>query len=219
MVLETYEGIALGVPEAQFRSRLRNAVGRLLLHGRIKQHDAEAFRKFINDPVAITPAADRALVAMRERYDGFPKQAELKRYMAGAPYPKVDDGMENDGFMAVLNGLVGARTGTIYECTNPESGFARGQVWRHLDKVAKALRQGFDIPIGIDEPAHYMLLTNVKGRKPNRSFLVTDPYSARTAWVHEKDFVNGTFANDVFELCESGQRGFVDGIFLPRDLA
>ena len=106
--------------------------------------------------------------------------------------------------------------GTRYIQTDPEWGFGRGQAKKYIDQVAKALRAGYDVPFGTAEPGHYMLLTAVKGRGANRSFLVSDPEGGRTRWVSEKRFLNGRFLSDEFELCWKQQRGYVDGFFLPE---
>ena len=74
---------------------------------------------------------------------------------------------------------------------------------------------GLDVPFGIAEPAHWMLLTAVKGEQPNRSFLVSDPDGGRTAWVSEHDFRDGSFADQQFQLCEKHNRPYVDSFILP----
>ena len=60
-----------------------------------------------------------------------------------------------------------------------------------------------------------MLITHVKGRRPHRSFLVSDPDGGRTAWVSERSLIKGTFVAEQFKLCEKGERGYIDCFLLP----
>ena len=77
------------------------------------------------------------------------------------------------------------------------------------------LKQGIDVPFGISEPGHWMLLSAVKGKKPRRQFLVSDPDGGKTDWVKERDFRSGAFADKQFHLSEADDRPFVDSFLLP----
>jgi len=94
---------------------------------------------------------------------------------------------------------------------------ARGQAGRHLDAVAAALARGVDVPFGVSEPAHWMLMTAVRAGAEGREFLVSDPGGGRTAWVTEKDLVSGAFCARQFFLNKPGERPYVDCFFLPTD--
>ena len=116
-------------------------------------------------------------------------------------------------FLGALNDVVGDVTGTRYESTGV---FARGQIWRHLDDMARALRRGVDVPFGIVEPGHWMCATACQGRKPKRQFLLVDPWSGRTAWVGEREFIKGTWADTKFDLSGPDERPYVEEVFLPK---
>ena len=215
VVLETYGGIALGRAETLMRARMRNGLGRLVSRGVIGERSKDALLRFTLEDGALNRNARAALRELRAAYQGFPTTDELRRLRANN-IPEKDDGMSNEGFMYVLNHFAGKMTGTTYVQTSPDWGFTRGGARRHFDTVARALRKGYDVPFGIAEPGHYMLLTGVKGRKPSRSFLVSDPEGGRTRWVSEQRFASGEFIDEEFALSWKNQRGYVDSFFLPR---
>lgn len=215
-VLEDCKGVAIGRREAQLRARVRNGLGRLKRSQLITQAEADAFTRHWAQAAPKTKAANKALSVMRKRYDGFPSRDELACLIKASPMAKIDGGMNSDDLISALQTYLAPLTGVEYRQTTPEHGFARGQAWRHLDAVEKAVRQGIDIPVGIMEPGHWMLISHVKGRKPNRAYLVSDPDGGRTAWVTERSLVKGTFVAKQFNLCEKGERGTIDCFLLPK---
>ena len=215
IVLNTYEGIALGRFESLVRARLKNGLGRLVGVRKITASQKKALLAYALEKGPKTQKVTTAIEALRGNYDGFPTDEDLSRVRADKLAPN-DSGMSNEGFMYFLNHCAERMIGTRYVQTTPKWGFARGGAKRHIDKVAQALRAGYDVPFGIDEPGHYMLLTAIKGRGDNRSFLVSDPEGGRTRWVSEKRFLNGAFIKEEFELCWENQKGYVDGFFLPE---
>jgi hypothetical protein len=215
-LLEAYGGISIGRREAHLRARLRNALGRVKAGDHVRDDDAEALLAHALKGGALTAGAARALAACREHTRGFPSDDELAR-LARAPIPERDEGILPEALQELLDDHLTKLTGVRYRQTNPVDGFARGQAWRHLDDVTRALRRGVDVPFGIVEPGHWMLLSAVKGRKPKREFLVSDPDGGRTAWVSERSLVRGSFGDDPFGLPEEGQRPYVDCFFLPAE--
>jgi hypothetical protein len=81
--------------------------------------------------------------------------------------------------------------------------------------VEKALKSGFDVPIGTSEPAHWMIAVAVKHEDGARQFMLSDPDGGKTAWVSEKDLVSGKALDTVFHLPKPGERPYVDSFFLP----
>ncbi|MBL8952957.1 MAG: hypothetical protein JNK82_19425 [Myxococcaceae bacterium] len=194
-LLEEFGGVAVGRRESWVMARLNNALARL---GR---------------PDRSLSAAN--LAAVRAAYQGFPSDDDVKRVRA-AVIPKRDEGLGFEQFQKMLDRYVSPLTGARYAQTAPADGFARGQAWRHLDAVERALKAGFDVPFGLCEPAHWMLISAVRGQAPARDLLVSDPDGGRTAWVNEKAFVDGSFAREPFRLPKTGERPYVDSFYLPQ---
>ena len=213
--LESLGGVALGRVESQLRSRLKNALGRQEAGGAVSAAQGKALLHHALGRGPLDASAAKALEAVRGAYDGFPTGEELSRLRA-EPLPRSDAGIDGEALVNALSRLLGPLTGTLYQATAPAEGFGRGQAARYLDSVSQALRHGDDVPFGTSEPAHWMLLTAVKGREPSRSFLVSDPDGGRTAWVTEKDFVDGTFGDKQFHLNTPRERPYVDSFLLPK---
>ena len=218
-ILEECAGVAIGRREAQLRTRVRNALGRLKANQSVNAKDLVEFNQYWAERGPRSSGASRVLKTLRERFRGFPSRAELSRLRRAGPMPQQDSGMSGDELLQAMEKYLKPLSGVTYQSTKPEHGFARGQAWRHLNTVEQALRKGIDIPFSTAEPAHWMLLTHVKGKSPHRSFLVSDPDGGRTAWVSERNFRKGSFVDKQFHLCESGERGYVDSFLLPKTSA
>ncbi|MFT3711901.1 MAG: hypothetical protein QM817_30035 [Archangium sp.] len=214
-VLEELGGVAIGRRESHTASRLNNILGRLVTSGKVSAPQREALSAYAKGVAPMTVAASRALETVRAQYDGFPDDAELERVRT-ALLPARDEGVDTERFQTLMNKMTRELTGIEYRMTNGPDGFARGGAGKYLDAVEKALAGGIDVPFGVSEPAHWMLLTNVKREGGVRSFLVSDPDGGRTAWVKEKDFVSGKFGSEPFQLNKPGERPYVDSFFLPK---
>jgi hypothetical protein len=214
--LEAHGGIAIGRREAHLRARLRNALGRLKRSGDVDEGMAASLLRHALEQGPLDDAGGRALSALRAEYAGFPDDDALAR-LRSRLWPEVDEGIPPDALAQLLDEELTPLTGVRYRQTRPADGFARGQAWRHIDDVARALRRGVDVPFGIVEPGHWMMISAVKGRKPKRQFLVADPDGGRSAWVGERSLVRGTFADEQFHLSSEGERPYVDCFFLPEE--
>jgi hypothetical protein len=210
VLLEQYGGgKSLGRVEGWLRARVRNAVGRLVLDGALDDTARRALDDALFGGATPSHAAHRALAVLRERY-GFPSVDEVERLRARR-WPRADDGITTESLVELVNEHYAPAAGARYEARV----FAAGQAFRHLDDVERALRRGFDVPFGCSDPGHWMLLSAVKGRKPNRAFLVSDPDGGRTLWVTEKELRRGSFLADRLHLAKPGQRPWVDSFLLP----
>jgi hypothetical protein len=215
VLLETYGGIAVGRKESILSSRLRNGLGRLRSNGHLSTAQSQAILNHAFESTELGAVGKAGLKIVRDAFEGLPSNDDIKRLQQSNL--RSDEGMSTEGFCEALNARLGPLTGVTYESTSPTDGFARGQAYRHMDKVARALRRGIDIPFGIREPAHWMMLSAVKGRKPGRQFLVSDPDGGRTAWVGEKDLLKGDFGDDPFQLCMPDERSYIDCFLLPSE--
>ncbi|MEW5737951.1 MAG: hypothetical protein AB1938_03440 [Myxococcota bacterium] len=213
-VLEEFGGVGIPRAESALASRLKNALGRLSSSGEVSGDQKEALLRYARSLGPLDARAKNALHAVRERFGGFPSDAELTQ-LRTAILPARDEGLGTAEFQKAFDKYVRHVTGTQYRMTNPPDGFARGQAGRHLDAVERALKAGVDVPFGVSEPAHWMLLTATRRGAGGREFLVSDPDGGRTAWVTEKDFVSGVFGSKQFTLNRPGERPYVDCFFLP----
>jgi hypothetical protein len=210
VLLEKYGGgKSLGRVESWLRARVHNALGRLVADEVIDPATRRSLDRYLFDGMALDAEARRGLLALRERY-GFPSDTEVAR-MRARPWPRADEGIGTDALVEIVNELYAPTSGTRYEARL----FSRGHVFRFLDEVAQVLKSGVDVPFGCSDPGHWMLLSAVKGRKPHRSFLVSDPDGGRTVWVDEKSFRRGTFLIEQLFLAGPGQTPWVDSFLLP----
>jgi hypothetical protein len=211
-LLEHYGGgKSLGRVEAWLRARVHNALGRLGKSGDVNAREAEALRAHLFLDAPLTDPARAALTALRARY-GFPDDDAIARMRARA-WPKADEGITTDALVKLLNDQFAASLGASYQARE----FARGHAWRHLDDVVRALKAGVDVPFGCSDPGHWMLLSAVRGRKPHRELLVSDPDGGRTLWVSERRFLRGAFLREDLHLPKPGQDPWVDSFLLPRE--
>ncbi len=210
-VLDEYGGgKALGRTESYLRSRIHNAFGRMVRDGELKRAACVALRDALAGAAPERGLAALALERVRARW-GFPSDEEVAR-LCRVALPTADQGISVAALTTLVNERHGACIGVRYAARE----FARGHAWRHVDAVAAALRQGIDVPFGCSEPPHWMLLTAVKGRRPHRHLLVSDPDGGRTTWVHERSLVRGTFLDEQLHLARPGDRPYVDCFLVPE---
>ena len=211
-VLEEYGGIAVGRSESHLASRVHNAFAQLVRSGAVTSSQRDAALSFLKGGPQGEGTAE-GLEACRQRY-GFPTESEVATLRA-AMLPAHDEGLGFEAFTTMLNAHAREVLGKGFKQTAPADGFARGGAAKHLDAVEKALKAGFDVPAGVCEPAHWMLLTAVKHEGGGRAFLVSDPDGGKTAWVSEKDLVSGKALGEAFHLPKPGERPYIDSFFLP----
>ncbi len=192
-LIEEYGGIAIGRRESYVMARLNNAFARLGLPNR--------------------ELSDANIEAVRDKYGGFPGDSDVQRVRATEIRSR-DIGIGTDDFREMLDRFVGSVTGAKYAQTDPPEGFGRGQAVRFLDDVERSLRKGFDVAFGVCQPDHWMMMSHVRGKAPTREFLVTDPDGGRTAWVTQKQLVDGSFADIHFHLPKRDERPYIDSFFM-----
>ena len=210
-LLEAHGGTAIGRVEAFDRARLRNLLGRLAHAGALDAAGRDALRRHALAGAPLTPVAHHALDVVRAHANGFPGDAALAR-LHEERWPERDSGIDTAAMMDMVHTHITPRTGVRYRAIS----FARGQAWRHVDEVAAALKRGVDVAVGVSEPGHWMLASAVKGRRPRRAFLISDPDGGRTAWVLERDFARASFCTEPFHLPAKGERPYVDTLLLPE---
>lgn len=214
-VLEEFGGIGIPRVESHLAARLKNGLGQLVRSGEVTAGQRDALVRHATARGPLDARAKTALEAMRERYEGFPADDELKQ-LKTAILPARDEGLGTVEFQRALEKYASVLTGLGYQMTEPADGFGRGDAKKHLDAVEAALKKGADVPFGVSEPAHWMLLTASRRVDGAREFLVSDPDGGKTAWVKERDFVSGTFGDKQFQLSRPDERPYVDCFFLPK---
>ena len=200
---------AVGIPreESALAARLNNALGR----SGVSQAEKTALLNHVKNQGPLNAAATRALTAVRALAAGFPSAAELSK-LRTAVLPARDSGLSATELNTAVQKYLGALTGATYRAVE----FARGGAAKHLASVETALKKGHDVPFGVSEPAHWLLLTAVKATPAGREFLVSDPEGGRTAWVTETALASGAFVDSPFGLSERHEKPFIDSFLLPR---
>ncbi|HEY4220171.1 MAG TPA: hypothetical protein VGO62_02495 [Myxococcota bacterium] len=154
---------------------------------------------------ALTPAeqkhADDAIAKLRARDGGRPNDDELSamrsnytRNADGTSTRKRGDGMQLE---PALTDIAPPRAGTQWTGRDTNGGRG-GMSDRDLQAVDERLTGGTDVPIRIANAdggdGHFMMIGDVRGNKPDRRYLVSDPWTGKTAWVPERDIKNPSSA-------------------------
>lgn len=130
--------------------------------------------------------ATLTLGRLREANGGHPTAAEVRWMQTERTDPHI--GMRLD---PALRDIATPGTHLEYDATWVGSG---GLTAEALNGVDTRLEGGQDVPIRVSNAAntggHFMLMSDVRGEAPDRRYLVSDPYSGRTAWVPEADLTN-----------------------------
>ena len=214
-MLSQYASAARSRLAARNRVRVRNGAEQLEASGKLRPAEAKALNEYVKGSSASrsTERVNKALTQLRELTGGFPTAAELEQMRLDPK--KAEGGLGFDEFESLINRMLSPVTGQVYRQTEPKDGIKPGEAGKHLDAVAAALRRGIDVPFGLVEAEHWMVLTAVEGREPKRRFLVADPFSGRTDWVSEDRLVSGDFSADPFELVGPKVKDHIDSFFLP----
>jgi hypothetical protein len=210
-LLAEHRAFAIGRRAKLSGARIRNGLAQLGRTGRAGASDVAALRTWVDGEGTQSAGARRALRALRSYTGGFPTTAELREVRADPQ--RGETGMTTEDFAAALDRELAWVTGRRYEATPI---LRRGGVRPYLDTVARALRRGLDVPFGVVEAVHWMLLTGVRGRGHHREFLVSDPYSGRTVWVGEASLISGDFVAGQLGLLPSGSKDWIETFLIPR---
>jgi hypothetical protein len=101
-------------------------------------------------------------------------------------------GLTRTPLSKLLNRHVAKATNQVY---TPSVAKTREELQKALDGVDARLKQGVDVPVGasIGGPGggHWMLLSDVRGKGADRSYLLTDP-NGYARWIPKKDLLDGT---------------------------
>lgn len=141
-----------------------------------------------------TGKADAAITRLRAQDDGHPTDAELAAIKT--TIGKNGNGMD---LSAALQAITAASTGVTY--THQAAGGMSAATYTAMDA---ALSEGRDVPIRVasadNSGGHFMMISDVRGEGDERNYLVSDPWSGRTAWVAKDDLDDGSFLKDQLDL-------------------
>jgi hypothetical protein len=88
-------------------------------------------------------------------------------------------------------GLDSTASPSIHGRYSRQSVGATGMTAAPSDDMARRIRNGDDVGIRISDSAgtsgHMLMATDVRGEGANRRYLVSDPWSGRTAWISDRD--------------------------------
>jgi hypothetical protein len=197
-------------------ARIANGLGRLEGAGAIEKAEKKALLDHVNGKGPLDKNAERALRALRALARGFPTDAEIAEIRATDV--REDQGLDAKEMERALDKYLAPATGTRYRTVGGEDGLGPGAVARHVDAIARALERGVDVPLSLKEPGHFCILTAVSAEAGAgaRRFLVSDPWTGRTLWTKEADFISGQFIRAIFEIDEASKDHHVDYVFLPE---
>jgi hypothetical protein len=213
-LLQRYKAVARSRQVHQNRLRVRNGLDELVRRGELDPDAAKALERHVQGQRAAAAKVRTALAALRGLAGGFPSDDDLAEMRADPR--KGPEGLSFEEFGHMLDSVLRPVTGCRYRRLGPADGIEPGQAGRYLDQVEAALQQGYDVPFGAAVSEHWMMLSAVQGRPPQREFLVTDPFSGRTAWIGEAKLVSGEFSADPFELVGPGEKDYIDSFYLPE---
>jgi hypothetical protein len=134
--------------------------------------------------VAEQSAANAALTKLRAANGKAPTDADVTLMQTELKHG--ENGMRLD---PALRDIATGGTRINYQATWVGNS---GPTTATVDDMETRLRNGQDVPIRVGGAGggHFMLTSDVRGKSPDRSLLVSDPYSGRTAWVKEADMKN-----------------------------
>jgi hypothetical protein len=188
-VLEDNGGEGVSRLGEQASGRLGGQLDRAQAAGDLTGEQRTAIDKFLNNK-KLSPEeqalANAGLAAVRRRENGSPTPAEVSAMRANAG--KDGDGMALDD---ALNDITKPSTGIDYQTEYVGDG---GLTDETLGEWDKRLRNGQDVPIRVTDSGnnggHFMMVSDVRGEGDNRRYLVSDPYSGKTAWLSREELLD-----------------------------
>ncbi|HET7526585.1 MAG TPA: hypothetical protein VFK10_11640, partial [Burkholderiaceae bacterium] len=74
------------------------------------------------------------------------------------------------------------------------NGGARGMSNADITALDQRLKAGTDVPIRIcnadNSGGHFMMISDVRGEGANKKYLVSDPWTGKTAWIKQTELQN-----------------------------
>jgi hypothetical protein len=148
-----------------------------------------AVNKLVNNQpltAAEQTKADEGLAVLRRRDGGHPTAAEVAAMRENAG--KNGDGMVLD---AALNDITEQSTHIHYK---DQWVGKKGMTDETLKQWDSRLKDGQDVPIRVSNASnsggHFMMVNDVRGEGDSRRYLISDPWSGKTAWLSRDELLN-----------------------------
>ena len=145
--------------------------------------------KFVNSQpltAAEQTKANKGLAVLRRRNGGHPTAAEVDAMRANAG--KNGNGMVLD---KALNDITKQSTHIDYKAQWVGN---KGMTDETLKAWDSRLKDGQDVPVRVSNASnsggHFMMVNDVRGEGDNRRYLISDPWSGRTAWVNRDELLD-----------------------------
>jgi hypothetical protein len=154
--------------------------------GELSGEQRNAVNKFVsNQPLsdAEQAQANEGLAILRRRDGGHPDAAEVDAMRANAG--KNGNGMRLGD---ALNDITKQSTHIDYKTQGVGN---QGVTDDTLKEWDSRLKNGQDVPIRVtnerNSGGHFMMINDVRGEGDNRRYLISDPWSGKTAWVSQEE--------------------------------
>jgi hypothetical protein len=157
--------------------------------GALTGEQRTAINKFVsNKPLtaAEQAQANAGLEVLRRRDGGHPTAAEVEAMRSNAG--KNGDGMVLD---KALNDITRQSTHINYKTQWVGNS---GMTDATLKEWDSRLKNGQDVPIRVSNASngggHFMMVNDVRGEGDNRRYLISDPWSGKTAWLSRDELLD-----------------------------
>lgn len=187
-VLEANGGVAVSRRAQQAWNRMGTVAGDL--GDDLPQNERQALISNIQGQPHDAALASAAIDRIRAADAGHPTAAELDAMRS-------DAGQNSSGMVLppALQAIASPSTGVTYGSQWTGGGLNAAQ-HRSIDT---ALSEGRDVPLRVarnnNSNGHFMMISDARGTGDQRRYLVSDPWSGRTAWVRSDDLDDGSFLN------------------------
>jgi len=93
-----------------------------------------------------------------------------------------------------LSDIAPPAAGKTWQANVTNGGTARGMSNADITKLDTTLKAGTDVPIRICNAGggggHFMMISDVRGEGANKKYLISDPWTGKTAWVKQSELQN-----------------------------
>jgi hypothetical protein len=185
-VLEKHGGKAVSRLGLQASAKLGGQLDAAQAAGELTGEQRTAVNKYVNNQplsAAEQKKAEEGLAVLRKRDGGHPTAAEVDAMRANAG--KSGNGMVLD---KALKDITTQSTHIDYKTQWVGGSGVTDDTLKEFDE---RLTNGQDVPIRVSNSSnsggHFMMISDVRGEGDDRRYLVSDPWSGKTAWLSAEE--------------------------------